>query len=40
MINGYVDEGRFQFSGAAHRSGPAGSYTTDGKVALIRQSDC
>jgi hypothetical protein len=36
----FDDLGRFAFVPAGRGSGPGGSYTTDGKVALLRQPGC
>ena len=37
---GLEDAGRFAFSPPGTGAGPGGSYTTDGKVALLRQPGC
>jgi membrane-associated phospholipid phosphatase len=39
-LSGFVDLGRVQAGKAVHGSGAAGSFVTDGKVAVIRQFDC
>jgi membrane-associated phospholipid phosphatase len=36
----FEDAGRFVFSPEGAGSGPGGSYTTDGQVALLRQPNC
>ena len=36
----FDDLGRFAFATTDSGSGPGGSYTTDGKVALLRQPGC
>jgi membrane-associated phospholipid phosphatase len=40
VLGGFVDLGRVQAGKATHGTGPAGSYVTDGKVAVMRQFDC
>lgn len=40
VLGGFVDLGRFPVIKPMHGTGPAGSYVTDGKVAVIRQFDC
>jgi undecaprenyl-diphosphatase len=37
---GFEDAGRFPFARSGPGSGPGGSYATDGKVALLRQTSC
>ena len=37
---GFDDLGRFPFVGPMHGTGSAGSYVTDGQVAVVRQPDC
>jgi len=39
-LGGFVDLGRVAGGKAVHGSGSAGSFVTDGKVAVVRQFDC